>query len=381
MKYRIYLLLLALTMCCTACEKVLDYEGSMEDLLKGSMVINAVAVADTPFVVYLTYADRADKTIVKRYVDFATAMYQNGESGYQSSDYLKNKQVTNAQVEVQVNGQANYIMNFDEKSMCYKSIYIPQEGDHVVVTAQNREIQGIDANGITIADTNILTAEATVPAKPQIEIVSHEVLAENPYKYINDLRFETDSIMRIKLRINNTGGNSYYRLRIRGIGMGYSIGGVSDSFTTRWDTHPHYAIQDIFFSDDELFMDSRLTTNFGGWPAFFSNVFKSPEGDYSFVVDSPKVPYSPPYYSWMAENGDTVDLSHVNEIPFLPTQVAVELEAITEDYYHFLKSVELYRISNDDANSETILIHGNAVNGWGVLGAMSYDRHTIYYDN
>lgn len=380
MKYRIYLLLLALTMCCTACEKVLDYEGSLEDLSKGSMVINAVAVADTPFVVYLTYADRADKAIVKRYVDFATAMYQDGKSDYQSNEYLKNKQVTNAQVEVQVNGQANYIMNFDEKSMCYKSTYIPQEGDHVVVKAK----MGVINTEVVLMNEETLTAEATVPAKPKIEIVGHEVLTVNPYKYINDLTFETDSIMRIQLRIKNTGGNSYYRLRIRGIGMGYSIGGVSDSFTTRWDTHPYYAIQDIFFSDDELFMDSRLTTNFGGWPAFFSNVFSGqllPGGDYSFVVDSPKVPYSPPYREWMTENGDTVDLSHVNEIPFLPTQVAVELEAITEDYYHFLKSVELYRIANDDANSETILIHGNAVNGWGVLGAMSYDRHTIYYDN
>lgn len=383
MKNRLYPILLATMMCCSSCEKVLDYEGTVEDISVGSMVINAVAIVDSPLRVYLTQAVRADQANVRRYVDFYTAMHNNDPffGGYQSNDYLQSTAISTAQVEVQVNGQVTYPMTFSEKSNRYECTYIPQEGDHLVVTAKNGGIQ----TDVVVMESETLTAEVTVPEKPYIEIVNHEVLDENPYKYMNGLEFETDSIMRLTLRIKDTGGENYYRLRVRGIGMGYSIGGVPDpagSSKTYWSSHPYYKIQDIFFSDDELFLDSRLTTNFGGWPAFFSNVFnnqKIQKGDHTIIIDSPKVPYSPPFGNWMTSN-DILDDSHLNDIEHIPTQVMVELQAITEDYYRFLKSVELYRITNTDANSEAIHIHGNAENGWGILGAMNYDRHIIGFD-
>ncbi|MGX8682781.1 MAG: DUF4249 family protein [Bacteroidales bacterium] len=374
MKNRLYPMMLAFAMCCTSCEKVLDYEGTLEDISIGSMVINAVAIVDSPFSVYINRAERADQAHVRQFVNFDTAMYNNDPfyRSYQSNDYLDNTLIDSAQVEVQVNGHSTYPMVFSAKNRCYQSSYIPHEGDHLLVKAS--------------ADGETLTAETTVPAKPKIEIVSHEELDENPYRYQNGLTFETDSIMHLTLRIKDMGDNNYYRLRVRGIGMGYGTGGGPDpagSGKTIWQSHPYYNVQDIFFSDDDLFVDSRLTTNFGGWPAFFSNVFNTQllhGSDYVLNVDSPKVPYESPFWEWMKENG-IVDDSHLNDIPFLPTQVMVELQAITEDYYRFLKSVELYRITDTGANSETIHIHGNAVNGWGILGAMSYDRHVIYYGN
>ena len=64
MKNRIYIILLTLSIVCTACEHVIDYEGTQEDLSKGSMVINAVAIAGTPFSVFLTHAERADQAQV-----------------------------------------------------------------------------------------------------------------------------------------------------------------------------------------------------------------------------------------------------------------------------------------------------------------------------
>lgn len=375
MKNRIFTILLALVVACTSCEHVIDYEGTPEDLAKGSTVINAVAIAGTPFIVYLTHAERADQSQGRRYVDFDTAMYHYNETytgDYSSNEYLQRTHIPSAQVEVQVNGQTTYPMTFDGKNYNYKTSYTPQEGDHVVVNAT--------VDGVT------LTAETTVPAKPQIEVISHEELDGNPYKYMNGLAFETDSIMRLTLCINNVGGEGYYRLRVRSVGVGYFHSGFLDqngTSTTVWTIHPYYRAQDVFFSDDEMFMDSRLTSGFGGWSAFFSNVFSSEQiqgGGYTFVVDSPKVPYTPSVYDWMKEEGIIND-SQLKDFTYIPPQIQVDLEAITEDYYRFLKSSELYRLTTSDINSETIYTHGNAVNGWGILGAMSYDRHIIYFEN
>ena len=374
MKNRIYTILLTLSIVCTACEHVIDYEGTQEDMSKGSMVINAIAIADTPFSVYLTKAERADQAQVRRYVDFETAMNNNNDvyvKDYESNEYLQRTHIATAQVEVQVNGQTTYPMTFDALNYNYKTSYTPQEGDHLLVTAN--------------AEGETLSAEATIPAKPKIEIVSHEELDGNPYKYMNGLTFDTDSIMRLTLRINNMGGEGFYRLRIRSVGVGYFYVGGPDpagSIKTRWNITPHYRVEDIFFSDDDLFVDSRLTSNFGGWPAFFSNVFSSQQvqgGSNTFVVDSPKVRYEPAYHDWMKD--DIIDDSKLKDFTYIQPQVMVELQAITEDYYRFLKSAELYRITNSDVNSETILIHGNAVNGWGILGAMSCDRHIIFFED
>ena len=375
MKNRIFTILLALAVACTSCEHVIDYEGTPEDLAKGSTVINAVAIAGTPFIVYLTHAERADQSQGRRYVDFDTAMYHYNETytgDYSSNEYLQRTHISTAQVEVQVNGQTTYPMTFDALNYNYKTSYTPQEGDHVVV---NATVDGV-----------MLTAEATVPIKPQIEVVGHEALGENPYKYMNGLAFETDSIMRLTLRINNVGGEGYYRLRVRSVGVGYFQSGFLDqngTSTTVWTITPYYRAQDVFFSDDGLFVDSRLASGFGGWPAFFSNVFSSEQiqgGGYTFIVDSPKVPYEPAYRDWMKEDGIIND-SKLKDFTYIQPQIQVDLEAITEDYYRFLKSAELYRITNNDINSESILSHGNAVNGWGILGAMCYDRHIIFFED
>ena len=45
--------------------------------------------------------------------------------------------------------------------------------------------------------------------------------------------------------------------------------------------------------------------------------------------------------------------------------VDIELQSITPDFYHYLNSVWIYRITDRDAYSETVLIHSNVDNGWG----------------
>ena len=352
MKIRAIISLLALLLIGSACEKELDFKGTSEDADFAPLVINAVAIEGMPFMAYLTNAGRADKSMVQSYVDFETSMYKrdNADLDYQNRDYLVRVAQMNAQVQLEVNGQQSYVMQANIGAFCYECDYVPKEGDRIVLTAQ---VQG---------SADVLRAEVEVPQKPKIEVTKHEVLDGNPYRYMNGLTFEGDTIMRLTCRISGGQSGKYYRLRVRSereLLTAVGINGVWSRFIRR------YGGQDVFF---------------GGWPPFFSNVFDThlfESGAYTFTVDSPKLPYT----TWNHPNQEvSPDATYSDNMP-LPPQVVVELQAISEDYYHYLKAMELYRITTADANSEPFRIHSNAENGWGILGAMSYDRHIVEYDD
>jgi len=61
-------------------------------------------------------------------------------------------------------------------------------------------------------------------------------------------------------------------------------------------------------------------------------------------------------------------------------RVMVELQAITPEFYRYLKSVELYRVTESDAFSEPIQIYSNVKNGWGIFGSLSSQRIFVSYD-
>ncbi len=65
--------------------------------------------------------------------------------------------------------------------------------------------------------------------------------------------------------------------------------------------------------------------------------------------------------------------------PDVPARVMVELQALSPELYRYLKSVELFCITESDAFSEPVQIYSNVQNGWGILGALSYDRHFVEY--
>jgi len=136
-----------------------------------------------------------------------------------------------------------------------------------------------------------------------------------------------------------------------------------------------------------LFVDARLNKNFGGWPAYFSNVFDNTlmqGNDFTFSLDSPKpVPLFTSYRFRFVENPDgsyTVVTMLKEDSEIIAPRVMVELQAISPDYYRYLKSVELYRITESDAFSEPIQIYSNVKNGWGIFGSLSSQRLFIPYD-
>ena len=354
MRIKNTIILLIIALMGTSCERTLDFVTGDDGM--GDMTIGAIAVTGAPMIVYVNKAVAVDKSQLTEYIGIGEDRIRYMQAGeavdYMQDTYFKKSAVKEAQVSVEVNGQQTYPLSFNESSYGYSSDYVPKEGDHIVVKA--------------MADGQELRAETVVPSKPEIEVLSYEILAENPYREVGGYMFRTDTIMRITCRINGQQGQHYYRLRVRSerdvFGWWNGVG-----------KYDGYQMQDVYFSDDEIFEDKRLSKGFGGWKPYFSNVFDDSlisTGGHTFTLDSPKMPRK--------IFGSMTSSSNQEHGP-LPPQVMIELQAISPELYHYLKSAELYRLTYNDAYAEPVQIYGNVEGGWGILGALSYDRHFVEY--
>ncbi len=354
-----YISLVLLALLGSACERNLDFEGPKVETAN-DLVINALAVADGALTVYLNRSYLVNKAPTQ-YYDYEHAVLSKDDitSDYISSLYADRTSIINADVKAVVNGQDTYDLLLDTKEYYYTSTeYVPQAGDHIALTVST--------------STKLLRAETVVPPKPQIEIVSYEVLPENPYHDMNGLENQADTIVRLTCRILDAGGKQYYRLRVRNEGTYIFDTGSVHYVDKQPIIYSTYMMQDIYFSDDELFVDKRLTKNFGGWPARFSNVFDNSlmkSGSYTFTLDSPEALMNYPYATNVV----------MEKLPYIPKRVMVELQAISAELFQHLKSVQLYRITETDSFSEPAQVYSNAEGGWGILGALSYDRHFVEY--
>jgi len=366
MKAKIYILLLATVLMGTACERTLDFVET-EEASVSDITLNAIAITGTPLKVYLSRSYPVNKAPTVKHLDEIT-MYgplNYGDGGtvyfdYIFWDYYKETAIYDAELMAVVNGSETYTFTLSSDSIGFKCDYVPREGDHIVLTAKHgsEEVQ----------------AETTVPAKPQIEILGKEELGENPYREHDGMSFATDSLMRLTCQINDKGGEQYYRLRVREE--------RSNTTSVQYNDDPpiffsFYFMQDVFYSNDALFVDNRLNTNFGGWMPFFSNVFDNTllTNGYTFTVDSPKIMK----YRLMGYREHYIGEQYRGKLYYAP-HVMVELQAITKDLYRYLKSMELYRISASDEFAEPVYIYSNVKNGWGIFGSLSYDRHMVAYE-
>ena len=236
-------------------------------------------------------------------------------------------------------------MHYDEtKPYVYVCDYTPKEGDNIAIT-------------VNAAGYKTISATTKVEKAQKVEIVKTEVVyKENGYDgstiMVNPLfKYGVDSVMLITMHLNDpVGEHNFYRLKVRGVAEGEEV--IVGSITRRF-----YSLCDVFDSDDIIFADNQLTKPFGDWKAGFSNVFDDHlfnGRSYTFTVESRKRYCDNP-------------------------RVIVELETISQDLYYFLKSYQVFRISTDDVYMNPIGLYSNIVNGWGILGSLSYDRHIIYY--
>ena len=333
---KIRLLILPLVLLFFSCEVVLDYDKG--NVIIDGVTVNALAVSDTVFTA----------TISKSYPFYRLDAIVNSDEFFryegaqfnQFDDFFRDSAVVkDALVELVVNDTDIYGMTYDSKTLTYNSSYIPQEGDKVVMSVQTKEFPEAKS-------------DIHIPVSQKIKIVSWEkVYSPNYDRIVADDFYDypgKDTVARITLRISDPANEeNFYMLKVRG--------GATASLS---DGTPYYYYNDIFTSSDIIFSDQQLVKGYRGWPAYFSNVFSDHffnGQEYEFTVES-----------------------RLRKFADGKNYVIVELQSINQEFYNYLKSTMLYRISDQDSYSEPIIIYSNVENGWGIFGGVSTDRHVVY---
>ena len=332
----------------TACETILPVD--MPESEEWGITLNAVASPDTTFCAYVThcypnweapnyaYEDQIweDYWLPAAYRDYYHSMiigipgHSIGESN-KAYDIIKEATLTDAKVVLTVNNEKNYPLIYDTLTLRYQSNYRPAVGDHLEVRINS-----------TTEEQTIARTEVPQPQKLEIIEVKTELL-EN-VEYIEEVLANNRGYVKMKLRLHDpVKEKNYYRLAIRGR---YHLLGN------------YYQIWNLYLSSDPIFRDERLISKWGAWPTYFSDVFDDSlisDGSYEFEIKT---------YVLGRESAKW-------------PVYEVSLQSITEDYYRYLKSMQLYRISRLDTYSEGIYIHSNNEGGWGLLGGISGKVHQV----
>lgn len=340
-----------------ACEQTLPLDDLTRQETEG-IALAAMLNPDSTFRAYVTRAYLyTDKPLYPSYrtedvnEHFYEEYYEDLDiedwHGYGTSEIYENfkaSTLADANVELQVNGAAGIKMRYDAEKLCFRSDYTPAAGDRIRLQ-------------ITGSDGQTTVAESEVPQAQKLEILSmeKEEKALNYSEMINSYKSEyCGYVVKFKLRLTDPQSEkNYYRLKVRMV----SRANISHVDELRF-TNDHY------MSDDLIFRDERLTEGWAGWDAYFSDVFDDRLFDgeqYTFEVES------------YAMKGTEYRL------PETPNYI-VELQSLSEDYYLYLKSMMLYRISASDVFSEGIYIHSNNEGGWGMLGALNGEEHIMLWN-
>lgn len=348
-----WIVVLVVTLLMTlSCEKVIDLDGLNGDD-KRTLVINGIATPDSLLTLYISksYLSSEAPVIIPRdyYGEGLGCWIPNHQYGVSYPDeedwnydeMVKEYSYRYAKVSILVNGSEQYEMKYNSNTYMYHSNYRPAEGDHIQVSIADSD----DGEGIK-TETTVLKAQ-------QLEVLNCEVRYEpvsvestnNPMT----ITAASDSVAHIKLRLKDPGDEeNYYRLKVRNAG-----------YVEKYD---YYYYQDVYKSEDEIFKDTRIARGWGGWSAYFSNVFDDHlfnGGEYTLDVKS-WLPY-------------TV----VNAGDMKKRYLIIELQSMPKDFYLYYKSMMIYRITSDNDFAESSYIHSNVENGWGIFGSLNGEKHVI----
>ena len=383
-----YILYIVALVALLSCEKELDI--SVLNGKGGALTISAIAVPDSAFNISLTRVYDIDKVPVKvmktfLLLDVGEYHYGNPSNGGEEWTYnsimdkfefdslgnasqaYREYAIMDAKVSAVVNGKDKYEFSFNDNNCLYESEYIPKEGDNITVYAEGYP----DSTRVSYERAS---SKLAIPKKPKVEILGIE------YEY-RDFDYEwngmghvaiigeVDTVAHIKLKLyDDPSERNYYRLKVRTYSWYHSFRGW------RWDWTPDggffpdgvvveippsgpyiWHLNDIYQSDDILFRDDRLVRGFSAWASKFSNVFD----DRQF------------------KNGEYVVEIETRLLKGEDRKLRVELQSLTSDYYRYLKSFELYRITSDDDFAENIYIHSNVANGLGIVAGLNSDVHMM----
>lgn len=312
----------------SGCEHVIEFQGD-DSMLQG-ITVNALAIADTVFTAAVSRAYLFTEVPALDYMDYWE--YESHPDAF----YEKEAVLAGAEVELTVNGQDRYSMHYDPLHYNFISSYMPRNGDHLSLRVKAEDMEPV-------------SAETFVPAARRLEILNCEKFYEKGHISSGSLSdMSQDTVARITLRLADPGNErNYYRLKVRSIAYDERADGSGEILQ----------YSDIYTSSDVIFMDEQLTKEYGGWPAHFSNVFDD------HLFDGKEYTFSVETRLRLGKNPHAV----------------IELQSITRDLYYYLKSVMLYRVTDQDAYTEAVQIYCNVNNGWGIFGGMGMEKHIISF--
>lgn len=343
----------------TACETILPVD--MQEDENWGITLNAVASPDTTFKAYVTHCypnNEAPEYDYPYYINnghwepdpvlhylYSMLYKYDAETTYpfnikENYHLIKESTLADADVKLTVNGETVYPMRYDTLMLCFQSDYTPAIGDRLEVKINN------PTGKQTVARTEI-------PRPQKLEIVNIETELLEKTEFLHEPAIGANKgYVTMKLRLHDPADEkNYYRLVVRG---------VKDHTGNNYQMYRH--VWDIFHSSAPIFRDERLTTSWNTWPAYFSNVFDDTliNGEaYEFEVKA-------------------YVLGHTDIYEDIWPTYEVSLQSITEDYYRYLKSLQLYKISTLNTTfSEGVYIHSNNEGGWGLLGGISGEVHRI----
>ena len=354
-------------LCCAACETIIDMDDLSEESTE-KLVINGVASPDSLLTLFVGYSFSSVDAPVIMPRDYRQQFREKGcwipnhrgagvmESWSWTQEELKSANkgygCRYAKVKVVVNDDTEYAMKYSDNSQMYHCNYRPAVGDRIKVTA--------------VDDFGKKASAETVVLQPQkVEIVDYwteykEPVPEsngNVHTIVPTIWHHEVEVVHLKIRITDPGEEeNFYRLQVRhGCYTEIRINGVD---CDAW------LFNDIFKSEDILFRDNRLARGWGGWSAYFSNVFDD------HLINGKE--YTVELDSWLPLSEGYPD--NKGEIFY------IELQSIPKDFYHYLKAVYKYRVTMDTDYGEAICIPTNVENGWGMLGSCSGDKHFIEFE-
>ncbi len=311
----------------TSCEKELDFKGS-EDVVE-AIGMTVLASPDTTLEAVVAHTYPFTRINPQQY---DVRKNPNAESAV-SGLFKKTAVLDTAVVSYSVNGATPKPMYYNADSHTFRCDYQPKLGDVIEVFA---------------SDPSYPTASAkfTVPTTPSAYA---EIVSGNKYQqYYTVDHIETgrvdggqDTVADVRIRLKGIDASKYYRLVVR------SMTETEVDGQTVWDTN------ECFHSSDLIFRDMRLLKPRHGWYSKFSNLFEGAAVN--------------------AEEYECVVTTRLRRGDVGKRIVEVELQTITEDLYHYLKSVMLYEVYAQmslDEQTEAVQIFSNINGGYGIAGAL-----------
>lgn len=266
-------------------------------------------------------------------------------------DDTKFEVIANADVKLFVNGSFVEKLNHTSNGY-YSGSYYPKENDIVKFVALAPQLAEVNAS-IVIAPKQLITgvdsSSVTLGANPIVEY-KYEGPNYNPIYDTIGYSYNKGLDLRIRFK-DQLGTKNYYRLVLKSK-LYYSNGEIMEG--------------PVGASFDDLVFGNNNTDILGESSSYYSfNEFSDQLFDGKTYELKTRIFYS---FSKLNESTSSTTSPQVGINTPIKRELVVELQSISESYYHYLKSVT----ANEGADmffSEPVQIYSNINNGIGILGS------------